>query len=67
MVVFGTKKAAGEVRDAGYLVLGTSLVKMLLYDVGQDSGMVRIVALAIGGVMLLGASRLSTMFAKERA
>lgn len=67
MVVFGSKRAATEVRDAGYLVLGTSMVKMLLYDVGHDGGMVRIAALAVGGVVLVGASQLSKLFAKEQA
>ncbi len=65
MVVMGGKKAASEIRTAGYLVLGTSLVKMLLYDVGHDDGLLRIVALAIGGGVLVGASRLAAMFAKK--
>ncbi|MBL8954096.1 MAG: hypothetical protein JNK82_25190 [Myxococcaceae bacterium] len=66
MVVAGSKRAANEVRNAGYLVLGTSLVKMLLYDVGHDDGMLRIVALVIGGVVLVGASRLAAMFSAKK-
>lgn len=65
MVVFGSKRAANEVRDAGYLVLGTSMVKMLLYDVPNDDNVVRIVALAIGGAVLMGASQLARLFAKK--
>lgn len=65
MVVAGSKRAATEIRNAGYLVLGTSMVKMLFYDVGHTDGMLRIVALAIGGAVLVGASRLAAMFAKK--
>jgi len=66
MVVAGSKRGATEIRNAGYLVLGTSLAKMLLYDVGHDDNVIRIVALAIGGAVLVGASRLAAMFAAKK-
>ena len=66
MVVMGTKKSADEIRNAGYLVLASSMAKLLLYDLGHTEGAVRIIALAVGGVVLMGASKVTGRFAKEK-
>lgn len=58
MVVAGRKRAATEIRDAGFLVLATSMVKLLVYDLGHTDGVIRIGALAIGGAVLMVASQL---------
>jgi hypothetical protein len=57
MVVMGKKQSANEVRDSGFLVLGASMAKLLFYDLGHTDGLLRIGALALGGLVLVAASR----------
>lgn len=56
MVLVGRRKKATEIRDAGFVVLAASMGKLLLYDMAQTDGMVRIATLLIGGVVLMSAS-----------
>lgn len=67
MVLSGRKHKLSEVRDAGFLVLATSVGKMLFYDAVHDQGAVRVAALAIGGVTLLLAAEVARRLNRARA
>lgn len=56
MLLIGRKTERTEVSRAGVTVLALSMAKFLLYDLVQTEGIVRIGALAIGGLTLVGAS-----------
>lgn len=67
LVVLGRRSRAFEMRDAGFVVLAASMAKLVLYDMGQDQGGLRIATFAIGGVVLLVASRFVAMLSKGKA
>ncbi len=59
LVLIGRAAKKPEVRDAGFLVLATSVLKLLTYDLTHVDGLTRIAALAIGGLTLVGAAQLA--------
>ena len=67
LVVLGTRSGASGMREGGYLMLAASMGKLLFYDLGHTDGAVRIAALAVGGAVLMGASRVTVLFAKKEA
>jgi hypothetical protein len=67
MVMMGRKKAAPEVRDAGFVVLAASMAKLLFYDLSHTDGLVRIAALALGGGVLMVASLFTNRAVKGKA
>ena len=56
LVLFGRSRRATEVRDAGFLVLAAAVAKLLLYDTTHLDGLLRVGALAVAGVVLLGSA-----------
>jgi len=59
LVLLGRANKRPEMRDAGFLVLAVSLLKMLAYDLTHVDGVMRIAALAVGGVILVGAAHIA--------
>ena len=59
LVLWGRATKKTEARDAGFLVLATSVLKLLTYDLSHVDGLTRIAALAIGGLTLVGAAEVA--------
>jgi hypothetical protein len=66
MVVWGMRREASEVRVAGFVALAAAMAKLLMYDLEHTEGFVRIAALAVGGVVLLGAGRVTALVGKGK-
>ena len=56
LVLFGRSRRATEVRDSGFLVLAAAVSKLLIYDTTHLDGLLRVGALAVAGVVLLGSA-----------
>jgi hypothetical protein len=56
LVLFGRASRATELRDAGFLVLAAAVSKLLIYDTTHLDGLLRVGALAVAGVVLLGSA-----------
>jgi hypothetical protein len=56
LVLRGRSQRAGEVRDAGFVVLAAGVAKLLVYDTTHLDGLLRVGALAVGGAVLLGSA-----------
>ena len=67
LVMVGRQRQAVEIRDAGFLMLGAAMAKLLLYDLINTDGAIRIGALALGGAVLVGASLFTRMLNHRKA
>lgn len=67
MVLLGRKQGATEIRDAGFLVLGVAMVKMLLFDTTHLDGFTRVASLAVGGLLLLASAVIVRRFHSQVA
>lgn len=67
LVLFGRARRATEVRDAGFVVLAASVGKLLVYDTTHLDGLLRVGALAVGGLVLLTSAQLARRFNAGRS
>ena len=56
LVLLGRAQRATEMRDSGFLVVAAAVSKLLIYDTTHLDGLLRVGALAVAGVVLLGSA-----------